>query len=162
MLYEAATWDSEPDARPPIGEILSRPRTALYVAGWGRPGDTGFVAEAAGTPVGTAWYRFYARSACGYGFVDESVPELTIGVEAAWRRRGIGRALLEALLDGARAASVGSVSLSVEEANPALRLYERCGFRRMELVDGAWTMLADLAASAPDASGRTGPGSPSG
>jgi hypothetical protein len=32
----------------------------------------------------------------------------------------------------------------VEPDNPALRLYERAGFARHELADGAWTMLAKI------------------
>lgn len=48
------------------------------------------------------------------------------------------------LLDAARNEGVQSLSLSVEEDNPAVRLYERCGFVKVELIDNAWAMKADL------------------
>lgn len=144
MLYEAAEWRTPPAQRPPLDEVLARPRTSLYVAGWGRRGDTGLVAEAGAAPIGAAWYRFFDRSAPGYGFVDAATPELTIGVVETARGRGIGRGLIEGLLAEARRQGLGAVSLSVEEENPALRLYERCGFRRVTRADDAWTMVADL------------------
>lgn len=50
-----------------------------------------------------------------------------IAMLPAWRGRGIGTALLEAVFVQAR--ETGSkVSIHVEQANPAKRLYERLGF----------------------------------
>lgn len=46
------------------------------------------------------------------------------------RGRGVGRSILEGVLDEA-AASGKSVRLEVEPWNPALRLYERLGFRKV-------------------------------
>jgi ribosomal-protein-alanine N-acetyltransferase len=57
---------------------------------------------------------------------------LTLGVDPAYRRRGIARALLEGLY--ARALSVGAnrVVLEVAAGNDgAMRLYENGGFRRV-------------------------------
>ena len=51
-------------------------------------------------------------------------------VEAESRRRGVGAALVRAVLAAARSAGVLSVILEVRESNrPALRLYESIGFR---------------------------------
>ena len=51
------------------------------------------------------------------------------GVIPAWRRAGVGRALLGVLLDSARAAGLGDVRLEVASANTAARrLYETAGF----------------------------------
>jgi GNAT superfamily N-acetyltransferase len=80
--------------------------------------------------VGAAWYRLFGAQEDSYGFVDEKTPEVTIGVEPGHRGGGIGRALLEALARSARAHGYSTLSLSVEEENPALRLYERVGFER--------------------------------
>jgi Acetyltransferase (GNAT) family len=56
-----------------------------------------------------------------------------------------GGALLEALLERARAEGFGVLSLSVEDGNPVARLYERHGFQRLLRVGDAWTMKAELA-----------------
>jgi ribosomal protein S18 acetylase RimI-like enzyme len=114
---------------------------ATYVKSWGRHGDAGFVAEdEEGRPIGAAWYRFFSDDRHGYGYISPEIPELSIAVDPGHRGLGIGTALLEALRDRARSAGVSALSLSVEEDNPALRLYERLGFERLRLDGGAWTM----------------------
>jgi ribosomal protein S18 acetylase RimI-like enzyme len=115
-----------------------------YVADWGRPGDQALVAIDEFQPVGAAWYRLFAEDEPGYGFVDEQTPELTIAVVPSRRGKGIGRELLSALLEQARAEGYGRISLSVEPDNPALRLYEQHGFARVGERAGALVMLAQL------------------
>ena len=62
------------------------------------------------------------------------------------RGKGVGAALLDALLDRARADGYGSVSLSVDRNNSgAIGLYERYGFERVAEEDDSVTMLASLA-----------------
>jgi putative acetyltransferase len=59
------------------------------------------------------------------------VADLGLMVAADRRRRGIGRALLVAAVDWARAAGVTKLELHVFPWNePAIRLYERFGFER--------------------------------
>jgi ribosomal protein S18 acetylase RimI-like enzyme len=54
-----------------------------------------------------------------------------ISVFPTYQGRGVGRALVEGVLAGARLARYASVSLAVTLANErALHLYETCGFRR--------------------------------
>jgi ribosomal protein S18 acetylase RimI-like enzyme len=131
MLYEAFAW--RPGApSPPPDEVLARPELARYFEGWGRPGDLGVIA---GSDVGAAWVRLFTKDDHGYGFVAPHVPELAIGVTKGARGRGVGTALLEALLS-----RIGPVSLSVETDNPAVRLYERFGFVRIGYVGTSWTM----------------------
>lgn len=114
---------------------------------WGRPGDTALIAQTAEIPAGiagAAWYRFWSREDHSYGFVDESIPELGIGVHHPYRGRGIGKALLVRLLEHARQQGIGAVSLSVERDNPALRLYDALGFVVTGEVGNAYTMLKTL------------------
>jgi ribosomal protein S18 acetylase RimI-like enzyme len=128
MLYEAATWRGEP--RPPFEEVLARPEISVYLDAWGRAGDTALIAEDEnGERLGAAWYRLFTVDAHGYGFIDSSVPELTVAVPAALRGRGIGTALLLALIKQASDHGLSTLSLSVEKENPALRLYEHLGFK---------------------------------
>jgi GNAT superfamily N-acetyltransferase len=147
MLYEAACWRPS-GPRPPVDEILGRPELRVYHAGWGRPGDRGIVAEVEGHPVGATWSRIFTADDHGYGFVDETTPELTLAVAQSHRRLGIGRALLSALLAQARLDGAPAISLSVEHDNPARRLYEVSGFTPISEAGGAATMRLDLRTSA--------------
>ncbi len=116
-----------------------------YVIGWGRMGDNGLIALDEGFPAGAAWYRLFTEDETGYGFVDEATPELAIAVVPSRRGRGIGELLLTSLLERARGEGVRQLSLSVERENPALRLYEKHGFRVVRDAGHTYTMLATLA-----------------
>jgi ribosomal protein S18 acetylase RimI-like enzyme len=142
MLFEAAMWRAGVP-RSAIAETVALLEIARYVEGWGRAGDAGVIAVDGEQPVGAAWYRLFPADRPGYGFVDERTPELSMGVLAHARGRGVGTALVRALLEQARGAGFEAISLSVEPDNPAVRLYERAGFARVDGT-GAWTMLAEL------------------
>ena len=129
-----------PGAAPPPPGVVDRPELARYVAGWGRPGDLGVVAEEDGAPVGAAWLRRWAGAARGYGFVDAETPELSVSVLPGRRGRGVGTALLRHLL-GAAAGRFGAVSLSVSVTNPARRLYEREGFMAVGPPEGGSVVM---------------------
>jgi thioredoxin reductase len=98
-----------------------------------------------GFPVGAAWYRLFDNDRPGYGFVDERTPELAIAVVPNARGKGVGTALLEALLRDARAAGYPTISLSVDRANAgAIELYGRHGFEQVAEDEDSVTMLAQL------------------
>jgi ribosomal protein S18 acetylase RimI-like enzyme len=141
MLRHAFYW---PEIDPESGE---RP-VWRYVQNWGRPGDAAVIAIDAGFPVGAAWYRLFPRNEPGYGFVDESTPELAIAVVPSRRGQGIGKELLEGLLQRAREEGFRALSLSVAKDNPAVSLYQRYGFRKVAESDRSYTMTADLAPTA--------------
>ena len=131
--------------RASLDELLAVPETARYVKGWGRAGDTGRIAEGPQeVPVGAAWYRLYFAAEPGYGFVSESVPEVSIAVSEGARKSGVGSALLAALSEDARRQGHPSLSLSVLRENPAVRLYERFGFRLVEVTGEHQTMRPRL------------------
>lgn len=143
MLVAAAFW--RPDGpNGSVAEVLSQPELAHYVVGWPRPGDLGVIALDEQQSVGAAWVRLLPESDPGYGFVDAATPELSMGVLQAWRGRGVGSHLLDALITAAREHGLPSLSLSVERDNYARRLYERVGFRQVDEVSGALTMLLQL------------------
>lgn len=144
-LLWAVNW--APDRRPLTRtEVLDAPALAHYVQGWPGPGDLGAVAESptGGDAVGAAWLRHLPASDPGYGFVADGVPELSIGVHPGHRGRGIGRALLSAVLDAAGEAGIPRVSLSVERGNRAADLYLAEGFRVVGGDANSDTMLLDL------------------
>ena len=143
MVVEAVNWDSRRPAVP-RASVLATPANAHYVEGWKRPGDFGVIAEHRGTPVGAAWLRLFGAAFPGYGFIDERTPEISIAVVGECRGRGIGSALLDALVDSARQTGHAALSLSVESANPAVALYERSGFHVVGGSNGPQTMRKEL------------------
>jgi GNAT superfamily N-acetyltransferase len=136
-LLHAFNWEPSREPLP-----LDHPVLAPYRDGWGAPGDLGVVADGRGAA--------YCRLVRGYGFVDERTPEVTVGVDPDWRGRGIGTALLEGLAALAREHGFERLSLSVEPTNPALRLYERLGWRAVGMDDGgSVVMLRELSSGSP-------------
>ena len=138
MLHHAYYWkERAPDEGP--GPV------ALYVKGWGRRGDTAVIAVDNGFPIGAAWFRLFTTQDPGFGFVDEQTPELAIAVVPNARGKGAGGALLDALLERARAAGHDAISLSVDRSNAgAIHLYEDHGFRAVAEVRDSLTMRASL------------------
>jgi ribosomal protein S18 acetylase RimI-like enzyme len=141
MLCEAVAWRTgEAEA---VRKHLGEPHPARYLDGWGRSGDRGVVVvDESGRRVGAAWCRLFTQDDRGYGFVDEHTPEITLAVEPSARGRGLGEALMHALVAAARLEGHRALSLSVEEDNGrAARIYTKLGFRRVGREDNAWTML---------------------
>ncbi|MEV8371469.1 GNAT family N-acetyltransferase [Kribbella sp. NPDC056861] len=137
MLLEAYNWDGHP--RFTAEQLAAEDHAWRYVDGWMRPGDFGVVAiDEAGLPIGAAWARLMTADRPGYGYVADDVPELSIGVSPGQRGRGVGRALLEALLEAA--APYGRLSLSVEPENRAAKLYRSLGFQKVGRSGGSDTM----------------------
>ena len=144
MLIEAINWNP---TRPALSRsaVLSHHSNRHYVEGWPRETDLGVIAEDPHTgPVGAAWLRFFHAADPSYGFVAEDIPEVSIAVVAQQRGDGIGDRLLSELEHKARQRGLPALALSVDPANPALRLYERHGYRRDGGSGGSYTMRLDL------------------
>ncbi len=144
MMKEAVAWN--PDwPHDQILDALSDPVFKRYHDCWAcRPGDAGVIAEDAGEPMGAAWYRLFTADAPGYGFVDEQTPELGIAVARLHRRKGVGAALLRALIELARADGMPALSLSVAPHNRSRMLYQQEGFEKVGENGGSWTMRLAL------------------
>jgi ribosomal protein S18 acetylase RimI-like enzyme len=141
ILYEAAYWRGL--EQPTLEKGLSTPELSKLLANWGRDGDIAIIAEMESTQIGAAWYRFWNDENHSYGYVSSQVPELAIGVLDLHRGKGVGRKLLECLLEEASVRGHNRLSLSVERDNPALKLYESVGFKRIGTLENAYTMIID-------------------
>ena len=129
-----------PDA--PSLDIVHQPQFARYVAGWGRHGDSGFVAHDSGQPkpLGAVWFRLPDDQSPAD--IAKGVPELAFAVRPEHRRRGIGAALLTYLVKADPECS--AVSIRVSPDNPAVRLYERFGFKVVDKGPPSVLMRRDL------------------
>jgi ribosomal protein S18 acetylase RimI-like enzyme len=126
-IFVAMAWDPA-RALPPEEHLLVHPELVKFHRDWGRTGDVGVVAEADGQATGIAFCRLFTDDDHGEGYVDAETPELVIAVWPEHRNRGLGARLLEALEKAASAEGRAQISLSVDAANPAVRLYRRAGY----------------------------------
>jgi ribosomal protein S18 acetylase RimI-like enzyme len=132
FLWDAlhvALWDPPPAPLRPR-EVLEQPGVQIYAQGWGRATDIGVCGEIDGSaaPVGACWMRLVPERK-GLAYVDDATPQLGIAVMPGHQGKGYGGQLMRAALAAARAKAIAQVSLTVHERNPAVHLYEKCGFR---------------------------------
>jgi ribosomal protein S18 acetylase RimI-like enzyme len=143
MLFEAFFWDADAK-RPSLASFRDDPQFTRLLKDWGRSGDRAIIAEDHGVRLGAAWFRLWTGDCHSYGFVDATTPEVGIAVRPYQRSKGVGRRLLEALVQTARADGFTSLSLSVSPRNCARRLYESAGFRKVGESGTSWTLLRAL------------------
>ena len=122
MLYHglSSSAKDEPSSR----EMVRHPEISRYVDGWGRAGDTGFVAhDKNGELLGAVWLRQPTDR-------SNASPELALSVKPEHRSHGIGTALLTQLVRANPDQS--TISIRFVAGKPVLRLYERFGFKVVE------------------------------
>ena len=125
IFYHAIYY---PPGKPqPPKSIIETPVLLKYYIDWGKETDLGYAACVQHKMVGAAWVRLLTGENKGYGYVDETTPELTIAVLPGYRNNGIGNSLLSLLFDQVKK-HYRQISLSVSKGNPAYRLYTRAGF----------------------------------
>jgi ribosomal protein S18 acetylase RimI-like enzyme len=136
MVYQALRTSENAPPR----EIVREPEYARHVEGWGRAGDTGFVAydaEKKDDLLGAVWFRLPPDDRDA-----PATPELAFAVKSGHRKRGIGAALLTQLVKANP--HYAAVSISAPANNPAVRLYERFGFKIVQQSDRAVTMRREV------------------
>ena len=151
-LLEAMTVEAVylPDGSDPVSRsLLDDPRLRRYFEGFGaQPDDVGVVATCEGVDAGACWARCFSSDAPGYGWVAADVPELSIAIADPWRGRGLGTLMLRTLLDRLAVRGCRQVSLSVDPASPARRLYERLDFLHLGWEGTSMTMIRQLGTAA--------------
>ncbi len=143
MLYQSMFV---PEGHKPFPRsILDKPFISKYVEGWGdRSGDMGSIAEKDNEPIGAIWLRLFDEANKGFGYVDDTTPEIGIAVIEEFRGKGIGSALMRELEAQAKDYGYQKLCLSVDVRNPARRLYERFGYVHVGWCDTSWTVEKKL------------------
>ena len=124
FLYEAIFI---PDgAYPPPKTIITSPELQVYVERFGESkDDLGLMAEVEGKIVGAVW----ARIMSDYGHIDDKTPSLAISLYKEYRGLGIGTAMMKEILALLKSHGYSQVSLSVQKANYAAKMYLKIGFK---------------------------------
>jgi ribosomal protein S18 acetylase RimI-like enzyme len=155
VLLRVATWMnvnwSGDGERVTFAQLDSEPHLAAYCRLVPGDGDYGWVSTDVAGVTGVVWVKHFGADAPGYGFVRADVPELSVCVLPGYRGAGLGTALVAAAVAEARNRALTALSLSVEEGNPARRLYERLGFGPVAAAHHPGTLLLQVGAGArPD------------
>ena len=141
FLYEAIFIPEGVD--PPPREIIEQPELKLYYEGFGTGrADYCIVADDGGNVIGAVWTRIMND----YGHVDDETPSLAISLYKAYRGQGIGTQLMEMILALLKEKGYERVSLAVQKANYAVRMYEKVGLKTVDENDEEFIMVCDLKA----------------
>ena len=139
FLYEAIFV---PEGVPaPSRSVIEQEDLQVYVRDFGKEADDRcLVAEADGKIVGAVW----TRGMNDYGHIADGIPSLAISLYKDYRRQGIGTELLQEMLQLLRRDGYPQVSLSVQKANYAFRMYRKAGFEVLKETEEEYLMVCKL------------------
>ena len=139
FLYEAIFVPE--GVEPPSKSIITAPELQIYVKDFGTSKDDfSLVAEVENKIIGAVWVRIMND----YGHIDDKTPSLAISLYKKYRGQGIGSSLIKEMLSLLQAHGYKRVSLSVQKANYAAKLYQKIGFRIIKEIGDEWIMTYNL------------------
>ena len=139
FLYEAIFIPE--GVEPPSKSIITAPELQIYVKDFGTSKDDfSLVAEVENKIIGAVWVRIMND----YGHIDDKTPSLAISLYKKYRGQGIGSSLIKEMLSLLQAHGYKRVSLSVQKANYATKLYQKIGFRIIKEIGDEWIMTYNL------------------
>ena len=139
FLYEAIYIPEGVEA--PSKSIINQPKLQVYVSDFGKEkDDICFVAEVEGNLIGAVWVRIMND----YGHIDNLTPSLAISLYKQYRGYGIGTEMMKIMLDELKQGGYKRVSLSVQNANYAAKMYRNLGFEIIDEKDEEITMVCQL------------------
>ena len=139
FLYEAIFVPE--GIEPPPKTIITSPELQVYVERFGESkDDLGLVAEANGKIVGAVWVRIMND----YGHIDNETPSLAISLYKEYRGYGIGTAMMKEILTLLKSHGYSRVSLSVQKANYAAKMYLKIGFEIVKESEEEYIMICHL------------------
>ncbi len=136
FLYEAIFVPE--GIEPPPKTIITSPELQVYVEHFGESKDDwGLVAEVGGKIVGAVWVRIMND----YGHIDDETPSLAISLYKEYRGFGIGTAMMKEILTLLKSHGYSRVSLSVQKANYAAKMYLKIGFEIVKENEEEYIMV---------------------
>ena len=139
FLYEAIFIPEGMEIPP--RSVISLPELQTYIKDFGLlKDDFALVAEIEKQIVGAVWVRIIND----YGHIDSSTPSLAISLYKDYRKHGIGIAMMKEMLNLLRNHGYKSVSLSVQKANYAAKMYQKLGFKIVNENKDEWIMICHL------------------
>ena len=139
FLYEAIFVPEGVD--PPSKSIITAPELQVYVKDFGASKDDfALVAEVENKIIGAVWGRIMND----YGHIDDKTPSLAISLYKKYRGQGIGSSLIKEMLSLLQTHGYKRVSLSVQKANYAAKLYQKIGFIIIKEIGDEWIMTYNL------------------
>lgn len=139
FLYEAIFVPE--GIEPPPKTIITSPELQVYVEHFGESKDDwGLAAEVGGKIVGAVWVRIIND----YGHIDDETPSLAISLYKGYRGFGIGTAMMKEILTLLKSQGYRQVSLSVQKANYAARMYLKIGFEIVRENEEEFVMICHL------------------
>lgn len=139
FLYEAIFIPE--GIEPPPKTIVTSPELQVYVERFGESkDDLGLVAKVDGKVVGAVWVRIMNE----YGHIDDETPSLAISLYKEYRGFGIGTAMMKEILALLKSHGYKQVSLSVQKANYAAKMYLKIGFEIVRESEEEYIMICHL------------------
>lgn len=139
FLYEAIFIPE--GAELPPKSIINVPELQVYVADFGRrKDDYCLVAEMDGAVAGAVWVRIMND----YGHIDDDTPSVAISLYKEYRGCGIGTEMMKRMLSDLQERGYKKVSLSVQKANYAVKMYQRVGFEIVDENEEEYIMVSYL------------------
>ena len=139
FLYEAIFIPE--GIEPPPKSIISSPELQIYVKHFGESKDDwGLAAEVDGKIIGAVWVRIMND----YGHIDDETPSLAISLYKEYRGFSIGTAMMKEILTLLKSHGYSRVSLSVQKANYATKMYLKIGFEIVKENEEEYIMLCRL------------------
>lgn len=139
FLYEAIYV---PEGIPkPSKSIIKKAELQIYLTQFGsKKDDIGLIAEVNKKVVGAVWVRIMND----YGHINDSTPSLAISLYKEYRGLGIGRTMMKEMLCILKKRGYHQVSLAVQKANYAVKMYKKVGFEIIDENEEEYIMLCHL------------------
>ncbi|MFR6670985.1 MAG: N-acetyltransferase family protein [Enterococcus avium] len=139
FLYQAIYQRDQEKSIPRT--IIDDPNIAVYIQDFGKyQTDFCLCAQLGDKIVGAVWVRNIA----GFAAIDDQTPELAISLLPEYRGRGLGTALMKAMIGKMNREGYAKISLAVQKDNYALNMYLQIGFEIVDENEEEYIMVCQL------------------